>query len=328
MNRFMTKTSFFGAVLALAAVMLAVEPTNAQYESFFSGESWEYSIDYLMTCYTKDYDPNAFHMCSSTYSFLFHHDDTLTIGGNAYYYLHDPDPFGFGRIYLREDIANGRLYARYDTAGDAKEYLLCDLSLSVGDTFLLPEGIWSVSGDKTMVVDSVSYLSGKKVVHLTLVNGSDFFFRTSDASLMEEYNVSLRFMEGIGPMFGICPTSAVSMEDNLGLLLCMHKDDTLCYMTHEILGCYQSGTDVSEYPQSFLHVFPIPADENVMLTFLTEEEVNGQVVIRDVLGRVHIHLLLTCNNAVLNLSSLPQGIYLLTFIDGKGRMITKKLIKQ
>lgn len=326
MERITAKTSLFGAALALVAVMLASPPVRGQYESFFGGESWEYHIDYMMTCYTEDYDPNVFSTCCATFSFLFHHDDTVAIGDYSYYYHYHPYD-NIKHVCLREDTANGRLYARYDTVADADEFLLCDLSLSVGDTFVLPEGIWSVGGDKIMVVDSITYVSGKKVIHLTLQNGHDFFFATSNVSWMEEYNISLRFMEGIGPIFGIYPTSAVSFEPHLGLLLCMHKDDTLCYMTHEALGCEQYGAGMPEYPQSFLRVSPNPTSGKVTLAFVTEEEISGQVVVRDMAGRVHTLLSVAGNYNVLDLSSLPQGIYMLTFIDDKNRFVTKKLIK-
>ena len=43
MERITTKTSLFGVVLAMVAVLLASLSARGQYESFFGGESWEYT---------------------------------------------------------------------------------------------------------------------------------------------------------------------------------------------------------------------------------------------------------------------------------------------
>ena len=312
----------FGAALAMMAILLANFSLQAQYESFFGRESWKYDIDYLMTCYTDEYDPNIFNTCCATFSFDFHRDDTVKIGGNTYYHYHS--------VFLREDTVAGRLYARYGTDETDDEYLLCDLSLSVGDTFILPDGTahWNWF-DYKMIVDSVSYTYGKKVIYLSLINcGYEPFYSPDAAQYLSAYNISLRFMEGIGPIYGICPTSAVSLEQVFGLLLCMHKDDTLCYMTHETLGCWQSGADIPQYPQSYLQVYPNPVGGQLTLEFVTEEEVSGTVMVRDMVGRVCRLFPVNDRKTVLDMSALPQGVYTLTFTDRENRKITKKIVKQ
>ena len=320
----------FGAALAMMAILLANLSLQAQYESFFGRESWEYHINYLMTCYTDEYDPNVFNTCCATFPFDFHHDDTVKIGGNTYYYYQYPDYYFYPSVFLREDTVAGRLYARYGTDETDDEYLLCDLSLSVGDTFILPDGTahWNWF-DYKMIVDSVSYTYGKKVIYLSLINcGFEFFYYPASAQYLSAYNISLRFMEGIGPIYGICPTSAVSLEQVFGLLLCMHKDDTLCYMTHETLGCYQSGCDVPQYPQSYLQAYPNPFNGQFTLEFVTEEEVSGTVMVRDIVGRVCRQFPVNDKKTVLDMSALPQGVYSLTFTDRQNRKITKKIVKQ
>lgn len=170
-----------------------------------------------------------------------------------------------------------------------------------------------------MVVDSVHYVSGKKVIEFSFHDG--YYFRTA----LEQYNVSMRFIEGVGPLCGVYPT----FNPSLGLLLCLHKDDTLYYMTHEDLGCYQTGTDnTPEYPQSYLHLYPNPAYDAITLTFVTEDEVSGSIILRDAIGRVCLQALVSDKNTTLDLSVLPQGIYLLTYEDDNNRKITKKIIKK
>lgn len=313
--------------LILIAVFCTLLSAHAQYESFFGGESWKYDIDYLMTCYVNDYDPNVFNTCCETYSFVFHGDDTLRVGDNVYYHkaLHY---YYLDDVLLREDTVSGRLYGRYSTGGE--EYLLCDMSLSEGDTFILPNGSvhWNPY-NYMMLVDSVSYVNGKKVIHLSLMDCVyELFYDPESAPYMSEYNISLRFMEGVGPIYGICPTSAFSLEKAFGLLLCMHKDDTLCYMTHETLGCNQYGAAIPQYPQSYLQVYPNPVAGQLFLEFVTEEEVSGTVIIRDMVGRVCRMFAVSDKKQSFDVSFLQPGVYMLTFMDEKNRTVTKKIVKQ
>jgi hypothetical protein len=314
-------------IYTLIAICCALLPARAQYESFFGGESWEYATDYLMTCYTDEYDPNVFNTCCATFSIVFHRDDTLSVGDKIYYHSALYYYYLDG-ILLREDTVTGRLYGRYSTEGE--EYLLCDMSLSEGDTFILPNGSahWNPY-NYMMLVDSVSYVNGKKVIHLSLMDCVyELFYDPEAAPYMSEYNISLRFMEGVGPIYGICPTSAFSLENAFGLLLCMHKDDTLYYMTHETLGCAQYGADVPQYPESYLQVYPNPVAGQLTLEFVTEEEVTGTVMVRDMVGRVCRKFAITDKKQTFDVSFLQPGVYMVTFMDEKNRTVSKKIVKQ
>ena len=76
------KTGNFFKTLLLLVVMLEGFGFQAQgqYQSFFSQNTWEYNIVYMMTCYTEDTDPLAFNACCSTFPYRFHHNDTVCIG--------------------------------------------------------------------------------------------------------------------------------------------------------------------------------------------------------------------------------------------------------
>lgn len=317
-------------LITLFALLCALLPARAQYESFFGRESWEYAAAYYVTCYTDEYDPHALGPCTETFNFSFNHDDTLNINGNTYYsYCHD-DYFNYFSIFLREDTVNGRLFARYSTDETENEYLLCDLSLSVGDTFVLSSGSvhWGYyEEDMKMVVDSIGNPSGRKVIYLTLLNGYSLFYGGDVPYMTNEFNISLRFMEGVGPMYGVCPPNYYGME-NTGALLCLYKDNNLYYMTHETLGCDQSTSDVPLYPGSSLQIYPNPTSNQVTLEFITEEEVSGTVIVRDIVGRVCRRFSVNDKKTALDLSSLPQGVYTFTFVDQQNRKITKKIVKQ
>lgn len=181
-----------------------------------------------------------------------------------------------------------------------------------------------------MIVDSVTFVSGRKVIHLTWDNGAeafDFFYANPD-DYLRQHNISLKFMEGVGPIYGICPTSAFSLEPVLPLLLCMHKDDTLSYMTHEDLGCYQVGSDVPEYPSESLKLYPNPANGILNIVFETQKTISGRAVIRDIIGRVVRSHNVFDKQTTIDVSDLMPGLYILTFFDNDNRSVSRKFLKK
>ena len=323
------KTPSFFQTLLLALLMATGAITNrahAQYQSFFSQNTWEYNIVYTMTCYTDDADPSAFGVCCATFPYRFHYTDTVRIGDQTYYRADDPFPWDGLGTYLREDTLSGQLYGRFSSNESDEEYLLCDMSLSVGDTFILPEGLrWTFYGEKLMIVDSITYMSGSKVIHLRKLGAGDAFYPSSPDPYLTNWNISLRFMEGIGPIYGIHPP--VSLEPDMGLLLCMHKDDTLFYMTHEHLGCSQYNADIQEYQESFMRVHPNPTSDLIILDFSSEDKIGGVVVIRDLTGRVCLQKDITNSMSPIDISFLSPGTYMLTYVGTKNQIITKKIIR-
>jgi len=306
----------FGSALAFMAILLANFPVQAQYESFFGRESWEYNIVYLETC--KEYDPNLLGFCCMTETFFFSKSNKDTIAGKEYYK-------NYG-VFLREDTINGVLYARYSQDEQSPEYVLCDLSLAVGDTFIYhyyPESYSAIP----MIVDSISYVSQKKMLHLSIVGEEPYSLFYTPFYGLEEYNISLRFMEGVGPIYGV--RQAAFFDEDLGLLLCMHKDDSLVYMTHEDLGCYQIGIDgIPHYSQAYLQVYPNPSNNQITVEFISEEDVSGIVVIQDEAGRVCQQFAINGRKNNYDISYLPRGVYVLVFIDEKGQKISRIIVKR
>lgn len=324
----------FGVTLATVAILLANFSLQAQYESFFGQETWKYGEVHGVSCYLDDYDPTTIACgCCVTEYYTGHRNDTAIIGGHSFFRCNGPYFSDFPEeLFLREDTADGRLFMRISRDDNSPEYLICDLSLSQGDTFFLPCVFiyWPLWSDTLrLVVDSVRFVSGKKVIDLSLLDNNNdyevFFYSEDYSDYYSQYNVSLRFMEGVGSIYGIYPTT----EPYLGLLLCLHKDDTLYYMTHEDFGCYQSEIwDVPDYPQSNMIVYPNPVGQIITIDFTEDMEVDGTILIRDVAGRVCKYFHVAGNHVVLNTSFLLPGVYLLTYLDAENRKITKKIVKQ
>lgn len=297
-------------IITIFALLCALIPARAQYESFFGGESWEYAMAFVPNMYSTEYDPNLLGCVSEFYRF--YATDTVSLNGYTYYYCIAPNNYK-----LREDTTKGQMYV-YD--GNT-EILLCDMSLNTGDTFILsvphPSGLPFAWHNISMTADSVTYINGKKNIHLT---GDPYYMPFFYGS----YNFSLRFMEGIGPMYGINPYIPFVLRG----LMCLHKDDTLYYMTHPDVGCYQNVVTVPDYPDEFLTVYPNPSDWQVVLSFSTEKEIRGSVMVRDILGRICFRTTVTSSTEILNIGNLSPGVYTLTFIDQQNRKITKKIVKK
>lgn len=314
----------FSAALALMALLFVNTLAQAQYESFFGGESWEYNICHLnediIDKNIGEYDSNLVWMTCTTDTYTYRRSN-YSIIDEEQYFINDNQYSP--RIFLKEDIINGRLYAKYSESGE--DFLLCDLSLSVGDTFFC--AVANSMENIPMVVDSITYENSRKTIHLTIVLDYFYFFYGcfGEEHELMDYNVSLRFMEGVGPIYGIRLPHSVTTE--LDALLCMHKDDTLCYRTHVDLGCFQEniGGDVPVHSKSSIRVFPNPAQHFLTLDVLEEDLIDGHVSIRDLAGRECFQKDIQDRISVIPLTNLPTGGYLLTFTN-QGKKELKKII--
>ena len=350
MEKHTTKTSLFGMALALAAVLLAASPARGQYESFFGDSTWEYHVTYI-TQPPEDYlnyppesqSPTPLNVYCRTYVFKYSKEHVSGVTHHYYPIWFNVNSFPHW-CDVSEDTTYGRLY--FDTAfvsySSTDGVLVCDMSLDEGDTFVLKDPCqyygtydWSgdTVGDRLMIVDSVNYIEGRKTIFLSLMNHlDDYFFGTAYRDQLSDFNFSIRFIEGVGVTYGTLPGCRSSLYDadlypSLGLLLCMYKDDTLVYMADENLGCTQTCVGVQEHPQPVMNVYPNPATQYVVLDMSTGEEMDGRVVITDMLGKQCSQQEVEGTSTRINVSALPTGMYFLTYTDGK-RTVTRKFLKE
>ena len=372
MKKIITKTSLFRAALSLATVLIASNSAKAQYMSFFGDNTWRYLVTYI-TQPPEEYqdyppeEPNQLGIYCRTRSYTFKKD--FFYDSDSSYYIAVPFQGGYeyhwdweNTAALAEDTVLGRLY-------DGPN-LICDMSLSEGDTFIL-EGMcdrfyhesyypnevivyrqW-IQIDPisfTMIVDSVRYVSDRKIIHLSLLDHQeDYFFGTGNGDLLSDYHLSIRFIEGIGPTYGLLsdclyaqnPTDfspspghssviiyswIINLHPWLGLLQCMYKDDSLVYMAHEGLGCDQTCVGLQEHSQQIMNLYPNPATQYIVLDMNTGEEMNGTVVIADMMGRQCIQQKAEGTSCRIPVADLPVGMYFMTYSDGK-RTVTRKFLK-
>ena len=349
--------------IALSATILLFGLLNAhgQYMSFFGDSTWKYNLTYI-TSPPENYlnfppnSPSPLGVYCQTLRACYWKDHQDSYG----YYYHDvcdDYPEGPGWAWgtgwpLNEDTVFGRLYN-----GD---FLMCDMSLSEGDTFVLtglcggyyhpvywpylhPDTVYQTDMIHVkMITDSIRYLFDKKTIFLSLLDHqNDYFFGTGNTGYSSNYHFTIRFIEGIGPTYGqLTPCEYAHFDTNgqvtghdvylapwLGLLQCMYKDDSLVYLAHESLECDQTCMGLTEYPQSIINLYPNPATQYVVLDLSTGEEMFGVVVIMDMLGRQCLQQKVEGTKCQISVSDLPVGMYFLSYTDGN-RKVTKKFLKE
>ena len=103
-------------------------------------------------------------------------------------------------------------------------------------------------------------------------------------------------------------------------------------MVNENLDCDQScfgyqEVGLQQYSLSYLNLYPNPATEYVVLDMSTGEELDGSVIITDMLGRLCTVQKAGGTKCQISVSDLPTGMYFLTYSDGE-RIVTRKFLKE
>ena len=216
------------------------------------------------------------------------------------------------KMYLREDTTTGQLFRYYPEVNT--EVITCDLSLQPGDTFCLSSGNYSC-----WTVDSVTYDEGRKVIWFPPV-------AQYGNLLSAQYPYHNCFIEGVGPVFGPFGIVNSGIAFDLGLLLCVHHNDSLVYMTDSVLGCVQYAVSIPEYPNVSMKLYPNPATNTLHVEFEGLDDPQGTLTVTNITG-VAV-LTRECNSPVtqLDVSNLAPGLYVVSFRNGKGVMV-KKFVK-
>ena len=281
------KTMRIYTLLALLLMAGGVTMQAQEYESYFGTDSTrlnvlQYCIDWVSTGYMEINTADTVHV-------------------NGHDYLH-ATPRGFffenAELYFREETSTGRLY-RYFPMIDEEEVLLCDMTLTVGDTFYHIDS-WGMAHPS--VVESVSFENGRKVIRFALP-----YLPWHDA---------LTFREGIFPNnFPIGYLDYYDCENNL---LCEYKDGEQVFENPEYNTCYIDETSVQEQGQQQITIYPNPAKE----TMLIEGAKVAEVQVYNTLGQL-VKTLRDANE--IPVTDLPQGVYLLRITDAEGRNFLAKV---
>ena len=308
-------------------LLFGITTLHAQtsYQSFFGDSTTTYHVFTSLTCYTTD---SRLLGCGGTDRFKISKQDTIMVHDTVYF---KPDD-----LYIREDTTFGRIYRYFPDL--KKEFLTCDMSLNVGDTFQLPvfsddyfyDYFYDEAGFK-LVVDSIVYINGKKVIYFPFINVYDelshliYFshYFSGNYYNYNKYNIIPAFIEGVGPTFSPFVFAYRSMERDMSVLLCVDKNDTLSFMLNEELGCYQSAAKIAEIGNATIQILPNPANDCITLTFENMDNVMGEIIIIDMIGNVVYRNSIVNNSTQVNVSSFSQGVYTVVFTNRKGKIMSK-----
>jgi hypothetical protein len=300
---------------------------NAQtaYQSIFGDSSTTYHVFTSLTCYVTS--NTGLLGCGYTFKYNISYQDTAIFNDTIYYRT--------GRdLYIREDTNTGRLYRYIPDLN--KEFLTCDMSLNVGDTFQLPLFssdyrslyFYEEAGVK-LVVDSIVYINGRKVIYFPYIilyeNNKPYpvFSSAYYDGKFSEYSIIPSFIEGIGPTFSPFAYTVHSLETDLNVMLCVEKNDTLTFMLNEELGCFQAAAAINEIENAKINIFPNPANDYITLTFNNINDVSGEIIIIDIIGNVVYRKTIHDNSTRFNVASFSQGVYTVVFTNKKGKSISK-----
>lgn len=217
--------------------------------------------------------------------------------------------------FTREDISEGKLW--FKRVADMTESLIMDLSLEVGDTFLLNEANYcQYSPDiQDMFVSNIDTVDGRKIIDL------DCFSTGYD---------SLRFIEGIGPnttiffqTFDLTEIGSL-FYFNYGYTLCrMLKNDTIFYPEDGMQLCDFFSPTIDFNQVENITIFPNPTTSIINIEPI--EQIKS-ISLHNTSGV----LLLSKKKdfTQVDISKLPKGIYILKIKLKSGQIIVKKTIKQ
>ena len=223
---------------------------------------------------------------------------TVTPNG-AFYDLNGFDTNGF----TREDVSSGKAWfmSTMETilGMDTLEFLVMDLSLNIGDTFMIHKPWNDVI---TSIIDSVYFISGVKHVQ------TDYHFWGSSQPLT--------FIEGIGTNYGLS-----YMHDSFNMCRCLisiNKDFDEVYSNNN---CFPPMVGNEHLMEDFkTSIFPNPVS-----TYLTVESNLKSVqdyAIYSILGEKVMSGRISSNR--IDISGLPSSSYILRIGDQSFKLFVTK----
>lgn len=204
--------------------------------------------------------------------------------------------------FIREDKENGKAW--YLQLNDSVEHMIMDLSLTLEDTFKLKIPETDNSYLNLIVTDEYNEL-GRKVLELS------------------GYNHPVRFIEGIGPDYMFRIVESYSVYISYAELLCYYQSNNLLYDVSSYDSCFVwEVTNTSNITNQNIEIHPNPTNSILKIENCNNELIN-KVVIMDYNGRTYNIKNCKSNIVEIDVSRLPNGIYIIMINDEMTRRIMK-----
>ncbi|MCB9335785.1 MAG: T9SS type A sorting domain-containing protein [Flavobacteriales bacterium] len=212
--------------------------------------------------------------------------------------------------HIRQDSTNTRAW--YKSIEDTSEYLIMDLNLNIGDTFVV-----RFSTPTNAIVTNVDTINGRKRIVLDYLYGGGF---------INEY---LTFIEGIGPnasFFFQSDNKTTPVDYLFGFLPCSKQINgtSVFHYFPDDIDCSNSLTAVSSIKNnSQLSIYPNPVKD--VLRIETTEQIE-QISIYNINGSL-VRTINNEQNGWINVAGLSKGMYFMT-IKTETRITQSKFIKE
>lgn len=284
----MKKTLFIAALLALAATNLKAQ----DYEPIIQeGNEW-HTLDVIVSPGFPPYDH---------YTTLVHwiSDDTLVEGVRYTKVLETRNGEGTPRLaaLLREE--NGKVWKRESST----DLLLYDFTAQVGDTVRF--------GDfaESFVVDSISF------EQIGGVDRKKIWFGLEYDITGEPYAIET-WTEGIGSDMGLLFSGWFYATGGYYQALCFHQNGELLWQNEYYGTCMIDA--VEEMDISPISLYPNPISDVVHIEGVEAAEVQAYNALGQLVKTVR-------GSNEVDVSGLPEGLYLLRITDGHGMNHTSKM---
>lgn len=202
---------------------------------------------------------------------------------------------------LKEE--DGKVWERH--LNTSVETLLYDFTASVGDTLCFGHP------GNCFVLDSIS------MVQIGGVDRRKFWFGLEYDGLGNP-RAKETWVEGIGSDYGLLWSGYYGVYDGWHCLLCFHQYGELVWQNPEYNTCSYPYDAVEENKDSGIFIFPNPAKEKVTIEGIEATEVE----VYNALGQ-RVRTVRSTNE--INVSGLPEGVYLLFVTDAMGISQTRRI---
>ncbi len=228
-----------------------------------------------------------------------------------------------GNHIIREDTENKKVYIIPQFAvGHTKEFLLYDFNVKPGDEIEVFQPLGWYEDENLYEDEVIPFLNeSKAVIDEVKTDGERIQIEVNVGP--ESFNNHLTWVEGIGNKYtSLCNDMdipyIVASRSNM-LLLCVQKGDELIYRTGAgaTYGCDGLNSALEEVPAEEL----LNISGNVLT--LKRADVNAVSAIFSADGRQ----VMSFTGSTANISSLPQGLYVLRATAANGKNLTAKFVK-
>lgn len=226
------------------------------------------------------------------------HEKDTTIDNIPYHLIND---WGL----LRESDLNAKLW--YRSFDDEEEFLLMDLSLNIGDTFLL--------SSVEFIVDTIYTEDSLKVIEFDYIPLNCGFYER------------LKFKEGKGP--NLCFDFLLSaIESKSKLLRCHTKDSiTINYLEQFGFGsdCSRDLVSAENLEIGTIQIFPNPFNDYIIVRFNDTKQ--RTIEIYNINGLRILNKTTTLNYLDINTEDLLKGVYIIR-VKESDVTVNFKMIKE